>query len=71
VTGQIMPIRRRLLTLSRPSLAGKERQEHAAPASSTTTRPLKGGQVEPFTGHGAMDHDESPRGHAARYAHTS
>jgi hypothetical protein len=55
-----MPIGRRLLTLSGPSLACKERQEHAAPAPSTTTHPLKGRRMEPFTGHDAIDHDEPP-----------
>ena len=44
----------------RPEPACKERQEHAASAPSTATRPLKGGEMEPFTGHDAIDHDESP-----------
>jgi hypothetical protein len=32
----------------------------ALPYSSSTTRPLKGGPMEPFADHDGIDHDESP-----------
>src|SRR5258705_3701300 len=49
--GQITPIRRRLVTLSGPSLACKERQWVRGSRPSSTPRRVKGGPMEPFTGH--------------------
>ena len=44
----------------RPEPGMQRNGRSTAPAPSTTTRPLKGRQMEPFTGHDAIDHDEPP-----------